>query len=385
MMVKISKNKLAIGLAFMITFTSSRAYAFGIPLLSNDIKRLIDSARIILQQVMIIKQEIDSNLAIIKEIQNGGFASAGAMIFDKIQNGDYDRFGNALTSVQNESKNMAISYQATKERKRLEQEGLAQNMTEEQARAYARQQVELNAQKQYEEYLNNKAAAKAARGENTFQSSYNWLKNNTGVTSGASSALRGVDSGNWGQVLTGAAGVTGSSINSKGENTVGNIFNDASYGAGSALNSALSGDWTGAFNDAAHGAGSAVGGATGSEGVGAAVGGLGSFGAGVADVVIEGGNLGNIIDNVTNSSYINEGLDEMSSGYGQMQDQQREAAEAAAAAQKEWAEGMKKSTQEAFDKYQAQKKCNDCISQFTNAGVNQAEAGMRCRNSCSGL
>ena len=356
MMVKIGKNKMAVGLAFMITLASSKAYAFGIPLLSADMKRLIDSAQMIMQQVSIIKQEIDSNLAIIQEIQNGGFASAGAMIFDKIQNGDYDRFGNALSSVKSESQDMAANVKARKQFKEEEQAALAQGMTEEQARAVAQQKMAEKLQKDKKEREQAKAIRKAARGENAFDKSYNWLKSNSGVTSGASDALRGVSNGNWGQVVSGAVGATGSSINSGGENSVGNIFNNASSGAGSALNSALSGDWSGALSNAAHGTGSAVGGATGSQGLGTAIGGLGDFGAGVADAAAQGGNIGDIINN----NRVNSGISGMTGGYGQMQDEKKAAEEAQKEALKKQAEEIKNKNDELF-KQLKQQQCNDCM------------------------
>ena len=382
MMVKIGKNKMAIGLAFMITLASSKAYAFGIPLLSADMKRLIDSARMILQQVMIIKQEIDSNLAIIKEIQNGGFAAAGAMIFEKIQNGDYDRFGNALSTVKNESQDMAANVQAAEIRKDIEKKKLAAGASKEEAKAYAQQETARRLQEAKEAREKARLAAKEARGENAFNKSYDWLKKNSGVTSGASNALRGVDNGNWGQALAGAANVTGSSINSGGESKLGNIFNDSSYGAGSALNSALSGDWTGAFNDAAHGAGNAAGNATGSQGFGNTIGGLGSLGAGVVDTIGEGGNMGDVIYNATNNSDINSGLGELSEGYGGLQEESKAAAEAQKEAQKKWAEEKKKELDEMAKqeeqrlKQEKQKQCQECMKK-------NGDSALGCMSYCS--
>ena len=347
------------GLAFMITLASSKAYAFGIPLMSFDMKRIIDSARIIMQQVMIIKQEIDSNLAIIQEIQNGGFANAGAMIFSKIQNGDYDRFGNALSTVKSESQDIAVNVQATRARKEWEEEAMAAGYSKEETEAYIQQKSAIHMETAKAEREKAKAAAKAARGENAFKQSYNWLKKNSGVTSGASDALRGVSGGNLGQVLSGAANVVGGSINSSGQNTLGNVFNNASQGAGSALNSALNGNWTEAFSNASHGAGSAVGGATGSQGLGGTIGGLGSFGAGVADVIGQGGNFGEVIDNVTHNSGINNGLGEVSAGYGGMQNEAQAAAEAQKEAQKKWGEEKRKQLDE-IGKQEKQKRCREC-------------------------
>lgn len=346
MMVGMSKNKFAIGLAFMITMASSEAHAFGIPLLCMDIKRLISSVRVTMQQVMIIKQEIDSNMRIIKEIQNGGFAAAGAMIFDKIQNGDYDRFGQALSTMKEEGQDMAANAKSQKAYKAAEEEAKKKGLDEKSVKAAAEQARNEELERAKQERIKKNEEAKANRGSNAFKNSYDWLKNNSGVTEGASSALRGLDSGNWGQALSGAAGATGGAINSGGESTVGNVFNDASYGAGNALNSALSGDWGNAFNSAAQGAGSAVGG-SGSQGLGTAIGAAGAVGSGVYDVAGSGGNLGETISNIANNGQINSGLAGLESGYGQMQDENKAAAEA----QRKQAEEIREKNQKAFDEY----------------------------------
>lgn len=382
MTVGFSKKKFVVGLAFMITMFSSEAHAFGFPVLCADMKRLIASARVTMQQVMIIKQEIDSNMRIIQEIQNGGFASAGAMIFDKIQNGDYDRFGQALTTMKAEGQNMSDNVKARKAYKEAEQEALKNGMDEKQAKAAAQQAMSKSLEESRANRIQQAAEAKKNRGSNAFSSSYNWLKKNSGVTSGASSALRGVESGNWGQVLSGASGVTGSAINSGGESAVGNIFNGASNNAGNALNSALNGDWGSAFNSAAQGTGNAVTGATGSEGMGSAIGSLGNFGEGVYNTVGNGGNLGEVVSGIANNGQIESGLSGITGGYNQMQDEQNAAAEAKAEADRKYGEEQRKKNQEAFDKYEKEKKCNDCMTNVIKTGGSQVEAGMKCISYC---
>ena len=121
MMVNIRKFNILVGVAFMITFAAPETKAF--PLLCMDNMNLVQSAKVTMQEIMIIKQEVESNLRIVDEIRNGGFAAAGAMIFDKIQNGDYDRFGKALSNVKSNAESMAHNVAMREERAEMERKG----------------------------------------------------------------------------------------------------------------------------------------------------------------------------------------------------------------------------------------------------------------------
>lgn len=295
MMVKLKKVKLLASTAFMITLATSQVQAF--PLLCSDPSRLVASARVTMQEVMIIKQEIESNMQIVTLIANGGFAQAGAMIFNKIQDGDYDRFGRSLSNIKSNAQYMTQNVREREEKALREKELRAQEMSEKLAQE----------------------KAKANRASNVFSNSYNWLKENKTFTSGASSALNGISDGNWGQVLSGAAGATGGALNSNGDTTLGNIFNDASEGAGSALNSALDGNWGGVINTGAGVTGNVLSGATGSEGAGNTIGSLGNVAAGTYNTFDNGGNAGETISGLFNNRDIQSGLSGIQNGYNQSQ------------------------------------------------------------------
>ena len=70
MMEHINKHKLIWTTVLMITFGAEKAMAFPLP--TFDLKRIATSIRDAAYQIMEIKQEVDSNLKIIKEIVNGG-------------------------------------------------------------------------------------------------------------------------------------------------------------------------------------------------------------------------------------------------------------------------------------------------------------------------
>lgn len=343
------KIKIMAGTAFMITMISSNAHAFGIPLLSADMQRLVTSVKVTMNEIMIIKQEVESNLKIIEEIRNGGFASAGAMIFDKIQNGDYDRFGQSLKNVRNEGLSAADNVKARKKYKEFEEQARKDGLSEKEAKAKAQQQVAEYLDQERADRLKKQQEARDKRAGNAFNKSYNWLKNNQAVTSGASSALRGVDSDNWGQVLSGAAGVTGGAI---GDKKAGDAFSNASYSAGNALNSALSGNWSDFAASTSQATGGAVSGATGSQGFGNVIAGVGTVGAGISDVAGAGGDWGQVIANTANNSRINSGLDSMGSGYNQMDAANKQAAAEEAEANRKAGEEIRRKNQEAFDQYQ---------------------------------
>ena len=365
MMVNIKKFNILAGVAFMITFAAPEAKAF--PLLCSDPSRLIASFKVTMQEIMIIKQEVESNLQIVEEIKNGGFAAAGAMIFDKIQNGDYDRFGKALSNVKTNAQDMAHNVSEREERAKREKELRESGMSAKEAKAKAQQESAERMVQWQKEQDEAREKAKAERGSNAFSDSYNWLKNNQSFTSGASSALKGVDNGNWGQALSGAAGATGGAINSNGDTTLGNIFNDASRGAGNALNSAINGDWGNAFNAAAGGAGAAVGGATGSDGLGTTIGAIGNIGSGAYDAISNGDGFGGTVNDLINSNQVNYGLTGLESGYNKTQAEQEAARKAAEEAAKKQGEEMKKSLEEA-NKQMKQKMCQECQENNRKSG-----------------
>lgn len=369
MMVNIKRFNILAGVAFMITFAAPDARAF--PLLCSDPARLVASARVTMQEIMIIKQEVESNLRIIEEIRNGGFAAAGAMIFTKIQNGDYDRFGKALSNVKTNAKDMATNVAEREWRAKREEELRNSGMSKKEAKAKAQQEAAERMAIYQQAQEEARLKAKEERGSNAFTNSYNWLKNNKSFTSGASSALTGLSNGNWGQALSGAAGATGGALNSNGDTKLGNIFNDAAGSAGNALNSAINGDWGNAFNAAADGTGAAVGGATGSQGIGNAIGAIGDMGAGAYDAISNGDGFGGTVNNLVNNSQINSGLSGLKSGYNQLQEEREAARKAAEEERKKQAEETRKRLEESIEqrkKQMNQKMCQDCQENNRKAG-----------------
>lgn len=369
MMVNLKKVKLLASTAFMITLATSQVQAF--PLLCSDPSRLVASARVTMQEVMIIKQEIESNMQIVTLIANGGFAQAGAMIFNKIQSGEYDRFGKSLSNVKSNTLSMAQNVKEREERAKREKELRAQGMSEKLAKEKARQESAERLAKAQQERERAAEEAKANRGSNMFNNSYNWLKDNKTFTSGASNALNGVANGNWGQTLSGATNATGGALNSNGDTTLGNIFNNASSGAGNALNSALDGNWGNVINSGAGVTGNVISGATGSEGTGNTIGSLGGIAAGTYNTFDNSGSAGETISGLFNNRDIQSGLSGVQNGYNQTQTENANALAAQEEADRQAAEELKKSMNEAGKQMQAQLKqqaCQRCKEENKAAG-----------------
>lgn len=98
--MKTQLNKLMIiALTGMMLTTAPKKAEALIPLPSFDFTRISENVKKTINQVMEIKAEIDSNLMILREIQNGGFAAAAGMLFAKIENGDYDRLGGNIKGL----------------------------------------------------------------------------------------------------------------------------------------------------------------------------------------------------------------------------------------------------------------------------------------------
>ncbi|MBR1601608.1 MAG: cell envelope integrity protein TolA [Alphaproteobacteria bacterium] len=315
MMVNINRFKILTGVAFMITLAVSDAKAF--PLLCSDPSRLVASARVTMQEIMIIKQEVESNLKIIEEIRNGGFAAAGAMIFNKIQNGDYDRFGKALSNVKTNAQDMSVNVADREWKAKREEELRNSGMSAKEAKAKAQQEAAERMQA-YEEAQNQaRERAKAERGSNAFTNSYNWLKNNQSFTSGASNALTGVANGNWGQALNGAAGATG--------------------------------------------------GAVGSEGVGNTIGSIGNIGVGVYDSISNGDGFGGTVTDLMKNSQINSGVSGVQGGYNQIQEEKEAARKAQEEAAQKQAEEIRKKNEEIAKQFKIQD-CQACQEDNKKAG-----------------
>ena len=173
MIIKQQRTGLITVLTFMIISIAGESLAF--PLATNDIKRVAASVQTTANQAVQIKQEYDSNMKIIKEIQNGGYAAAAGDLFGKIQNGDYDRFGDNLKNTKDAIYDGTHGAQKVAERKQKEEakrlEAEKKALAEE---AEARANATANAQ----------AAHKKAN-KSFFGRAYDWIKGNRLATDAA--------------------------------------------------------------------------------------------------------------------------------------------------------------------------------------------------------
>lgn len=163
----------------MIAF-SSNCIAFPLP--TFDIKRIAENVKKTSNQITEIKQEVESNLQIAREIQNGGYGAAAGDLFAKASNGDYGRFGENVKIVK-------ASF------KKKEAETLEKSQIEEENKAVAKKVAEEKAEEQLVKNEKAEAAAKEqteknleTKKKNIFNKiltdsnktkAYNWLKTST--------------------------------------------------------------------------------------------------------------------------------------------------------------------------------------------------------------
>lgn len=282
MTLNIKKFGLMAGLVLMITSICGKCMAYPLP--THDMKRIGSSVQVGMQQVTQIKQEIESNMHIIQEIQNGGYAAAAGDLFAKVQNGDYDRFGNNLKGLKDSSYAATHSAQAVEERK-------------------IKQQAERERKEKENLEKNAKAAEKGAEvaaethkkaNESFFGRAYNWVKNNRSVTG---SALNAVDAAK--------------------NNNLSGILEQGSISAGGI-----------------------VGGTNGSD-----ISSLGGVVSAGVDIVNGSGNIGEAITNTAVNGKLSGNLDNLDASHAEREAALKQAGEEAAEKQKkdfkEWAEKAK--------------------------------------------
>ena len=153
---------------------------FAFPLPTLDIKRIGQSLKQTKLMVDQYKQEVESNLQIVKQIQNGGYAAAAGALFGKIANGDYDRFGSMYKDIGANLKTAATSTQAAFAKK-AKREEIHKKMAEKEAK------------RKVEAAEKAKAAAAKLTSDNVesykeskWKKSYNWIKNHGNQLSSAS-------------------------------------------------------------------------------------------------------------------------------------------------------------------------------------------------------
>lgn len=198
------------------------------PLPSADIKRMVENAKKTYNQVLEIKQEVESNMRIVQEIQNGGYAAAAGDLFAKIQNGDYDRFGaNVKGAVQGLKQGAKdAQYAAADKEKRAEiaqkeADKLAKKKKAEDQKAEGegKEKTEENIEKEKENKFKKAYTwlKESKLGKGT-KSTYNFIKNNKTLTSSGLAAIKDAQEGNWGDAVL-RAGYGASNISGMDENT----------------------------------------------------------------------------------------------------------------------------------------------------------------------
>ena len=149
--------------SLLICMYSSVCVAY--PISTRDWSRLRDSAK---QAAEIAKQaytEVKSNLNIVKQIQNGGYAAAAGELFGKVENGDYDRYGKMFADSKQVLKDGA---DATKKKK--EEDAKIQEKNQETAEI-AKDNKEAQKQADAVQKVNNEKAKKSK-----WSQAYNWVK-----------------------------------------------------------------------------------------------------------------------------------------------------------------------------------------------------------------
>lgn len=140
------------------------------PLSTYDRSRLLASGKQAAAIAEQIKKEVDSNLRLIKIVQNGGYAAAAGELFGKVENGDYDRYGKMFADSKQVLKDGA---DATKKKK--EEDAKIQEKNQETAAKAAKEIAKDNkeAQKQADavQKVNNEKAKKSK-----WSQAYNWVK-----------------------------------------------------------------------------------------------------------------------------------------------------------------------------------------------------------------
>ena len=201
-------------LILVIISIAGKSWAFPLP--TADIKRIGSSIQVTMQQVMQIKQEIESNLHIIEEIQNGGYAAAAGDLFAKIQNGDYDRFGDNLKGLKSSTYDATHSAQKVKERKEKEE-----------ADRKERERKALEKEKEAKE----KGDAVAEKTHKSFfNRAYNWVKDNRLVTDSALGAVNAAKDGDWSNVVNDAARSAGGAVGGGNGNEISSLGGIVSSG-----------------------------------------------------------------------------------------------------------------------------------------------------------
>lgn len=285
----IAKISFLVVLNVAIIGSVNKAEAFPLPTL--DISRITTAVQNTMHAVQEIKQEIESNLRIIQEIQNGGFMAAAGDLFGKIQNGDYDRFGQNLKAIRSNTKDISDKFGSAKfqneQMKQYQAEGLSRAAAKEKAaqdaaaakevmeqerakQAYEkakdkavefkakelmREDKELSyevAKQQAEEYYKDMTLEQIILENQThskFNNVYSWLKESRGVTDAGFDAIRAGSNGDWSQALVSAGAGVGSGFAISGDQNFGAFVSAGAGLVGGVVDAAGSGSINEAYSN----------------------------------------------------------------------------------------------------------------------------------------
>lgn len=218
-MAKKKNLKFIAVLAFMIAFGSGRAEAF----INFDIERVGSAILNGLQQGLQIKNEFDSYMAMAKEAQERGYAQTAQDLFGKMQNGDFDRFGDELAGLRESALDATQSAQAVEERKAKEE-------ADRKAQMEAQLRAEEAARKEAEG--ESKAAHSKAKAKEPFwKKTYNWLKNNSSTTDAGFNTLDNIKNGDAVNAVRNAADGAGGVVGGEDGQGIGMLGNQVGTGA----------------------------------------------------------------------------------------------------------------------------------------------------------
>lgn len=224
-MTALKKNlKFISVLALMIALNSGRAEAF----INFDIQRVGSAIMNGLQQGLQIKNEIDSNIAMIKEAQSRGYAQAAQDLFGKVKNGEFDRFGENLKGLQNNAFEATHSAQEVEERKAKEEKDRKAEME----KMLRKEEETRKAAENSSDAAHSEAKAK----EPFWKKTFNWLKNNSSAAEVGANAVKSAQSDDVAGTLRNDAGGAGSLVGGENGQGIGMPGNMAADGTNAVNN-----------------------------------------------------------------------------------------------------------------------------------------------------
>ena len=264
MMKNIVKISFLVIFNIAIIGSVNKAEAFPLPTL--DISRIKTAVQNTMHAVQEIKQEIESNLRIIQEIQNGGYMAAAGDLFGKIQNGDYDRFGQNFKTIQFSVQDASDEFSRAKNQNDAMKKKQEAGLDRATAREEARKEAALNYEKKMEERMqaeHDKAFRKAVerrmkelmkedanltadaarrkaeeqykdftteqllienQQKSKFNSAYTWLKDSRPVTDWGQAAIDAAGNDDWGAALAAAGNSVGAGFGNAGDTNFGDFI-----------------------------------------------------------------------------------------------------------------------------------------------------------------